>query len=107
MYIPYGWVELTLVLVVGVGIGVTPVVCFVGELSRMELKPNPDEVSECFTIPLYSLLDKAHWIKSEGDSSVVFGGGPHIIWGLTAYILDLFLTDVVLRYQVEDYRPTK
>jgi hypothetical protein len=32
---------------------------------------------------------------------VVFFGGPHIIWGLTAYILDRFMKDIVMKYRVE------
>jgi hypothetical protein len=35
-----------------VGVAVTPVVGYVGDLSKEQLRPNPDEVSHCFTIPL-------------------------------------------------------
>lgn len=41
-----------------VGIAVTPVVCFLGEIGQLELNPNPQEVSECFTVPLESFLDR-------------------------------------------------
>ena len=40
-----------------VGVAVTPVVCFVGEIGKTQLSPNPDEVTECFTVPLKSFLD--------------------------------------------------
>jgi hypothetical protein len=35
-----------------VGVAVTPVVGYVGDLTKEQLRPNPDEVSHCFTIPL-------------------------------------------------------
>eukprot|EP00978_Attheya_sp_CCMP212_P029209 scaffold103164_cov45-Attheya_sp.AAC.1 len=40
------------------GVAVTPVVCFIGEIGHLDLQPNPDEVAECFTIPLKSILDR-------------------------------------------------
>lgn len=86
------------------GIGVTPVVGFCGELSRYELKPNASEVEELFTIPVYTLLDQEKWITSTDLRSVIFAGGPHIIWGLTAYILDRFINDILLRYRIEDIK---
>jgi 8-oxo-dGTP pyrophosphatase MutT (NUDIX family) len=68
------------------GVAVTPVVCYLGELPD-ELSPNPDEVSEVFTIPLADLLDKSLWVRKEGLAPI-FVGGPHVIWGLTGYILE-------------------
>lgn len=82
------------------GIGVTPVVGFLGDLSERKLSPNPEEVAECFTIPLSTLLEKEHWNYEEEKGTVVFVGGPHVIWGLTAYILDRFLEDILLRYKI-------
>lgn len=38
------------------GIAVTPLVAFIGEIGHLCLDPNPDEVSECFTVPLQSIL---------------------------------------------------
>lgn len=35
-----------------VGVAVTPIVGFMGDLSIEQLQPNPDEVSHCFTIPI-------------------------------------------------------
>merc|ERR1712238_552638 len=40
-----------------VGVAVTPVVCYVGEIGDKDLQPNPNEVAECFTVPLACLLD--------------------------------------------------
>ena len=41
-----------------VGVAVTPVVCFIGEIGDKDLKPSLDEVSECFTVPLSTFLDR-------------------------------------------------
>jgi hypothetical protein len=60
------------------------------------------QVSECFTIPLYTLLDKQHWLHDEAHKTIVFTGGPHIIWGLTAYILDRFIKEVLGRYKIDE-----
>jgi hypothetical protein len=75
------------------GVAVTPVVCYVGELPD-KLSPNPDEVSEVFTIPLSDLLDKSLWLHKEGLAPV-FVGGPYMTWGLTGYILERFGMDIL------------
>ena len=82
-----------------VGVAVTPVVCFVGEIADLNLKPNPDEVAEIFTIPLVSLLRRSDWIHREGFAPI-FVGGPHVIWGLTGYIIERFVKDILLRYTI-------
>lgn len=79
-----------------VGVAVTPVVCYLGELPD-ELSPNADEVAEIFTIPVASLLDKHLWVYKE-NLAPIFLGGPHVIWGLTGYILDRFYRDILLPY---------
>jgi 8-oxo-dGTP pyrophosphatase MutT (NUDIX family) len=78
-----------------VGVAVTPVVCFVGEIGDLDLEPNPDEVAEVFTIPLVSILRKSDWIHREGFAPI-FVGGPHVIWGLTGYIMERFVKDILL-----------
>lgn len=83
-----------------VGVAVTPVVCYLGEIGGRELRPNADEVAECFTVPLASFLDRDRWVHRQ-DFAPVFTGGPHIIWGLTGYIVDRFLKDVLARYRVD------
>lgn len=52
------------------------------------------QVEQWFTVPLADLLDKANWEHRE-FSAPVFTGGPFVIWGLTAYLLERFLLDVV------------
>jgi nudix motif 8 len=89
------WGEITAIT----GIAVTPVVGFVGELEELTLRPNEDEVSEVFTVPLVDVLNKDHWVHPD-NSAPIFSGGPHIIWGLTAYILDRFVKDVLSRYRL-------
>lgn len=75
-------------------------VCFLGEdLAKVNLKPNPDEVAEVFTIPLASLLDKSQWVYKD-EHAPIFVGGPYVIWGLTGYILERFYKDVLLPFNV-------
>lgn len=80
------------------GVAVTPVVCcFSQDLKEVDLKPNPDEVAEVFTIPLASLLDQSQWVYKK-DHAPIFIGGPYIIWGLTGFILDRFAKDILLPF---------
>jgi ADP-ribose pyrophosphatase YjhB (NUDIX family) len=76
-----------------VGIAVTPVVCYLGELP-VNLYPNPDEVSQVFTVSLRSLAEPSNWLHKE-HLAPIFLGGPHAIWGLTGYILDGFRKDIL------------
>ena len=71
-----------------------------GDLTERTLAPNPDEVSECFTVPLATLLKDEHWNDDADNATVVFVGGPHIVWGLTAYICRKFITDILCRYEI-------
>ncbi len=73
------------------GVAVTPVVCYLGELP--DLSPNPEEVSEVFTIPLVDLLQKSFWIHKDALAPI-FVGGPYVIWGLTGYILERFAIEL-------------
>jgi 8-oxo-dGTP pyrophosphatase MutT (NUDIX family) len=86
-----------------VGVAVTPVVCVLGQdLAQVDLKPNPDEVAEVFTIPLSSLMDKSQWIYKD-EHAPIFVGGPYIIWGLTGYILERFWKDILLPHNVKSF----
>ena len=85
-----------------VGIAVTPVVVFLGELPE-KLYPNPDEVAEIFTVSLEAIADSELWIHKDGHAPQ-FVGGPHPIWGLTGYILDRFRKDVLAR---KSFKPSK
>lgn len=85
-----------------VGVAVTPVVCVLGEdLGNVNLRPNPDEVAEVFTIPLSTLMDKSQWIHKD-DHAPIFLGGPYMIWGLTGYILERFWKDVLMPFHIKD-----
>jgi NUDIX domain len=75
------------------GVAVTPVVCYLGELPNT-LYPNPNEVSEIFTIPLVDLLNQQYWIHRPGLAPI-FIGGPYAIWGLTGYILERLAKDIL------------
>lgn len=82
-----------------VGVAVTPVVCFLGEIGESQLNPNPSEVAEVFTVPLESFLDRGRWVHKK-HYAPFFTGGPHIIWGLTGYIVNRFVMDIIERYDV-------
>lgn len=81
------------------GVAVTPLVCYIGEIGDAHLKPNADEVSECFTVPLSIFLQRDRWIHQD-NSAPIFTGGPHIIWGLTGYIVDRFIQDILIRFTI-------
>jgi len=83
-----------------VGVAVTPVVCFIGDLTNTDLNPNPDEVAECFTVPLDLLLDSDRWLQRK-EYAPMFTGGPWPIWGLTGYIINRFVKDVLAQYRVQ------
>ena len=89
------WGEITAIT----GIAVTPVIGYVGELGDVDLPINEDEVAECFSVPLIDLVNKENWVHQE-NASPIFTGGPHVVWGLTAYILDRFIQDVLKRYRI-------
>eukprot|EP00522_Entomoneis_paludosa_P015405 CAMPEP_0172440982 /NCGR_PEP_ID=MMETSP1065-20121228/1578_1 /TAXON_ID=265537 /ORGANISM="Amphiprora paludosa, Strain CCMP125" /LENGTH=372 /DNA_ID=CAMNT_0013190113 /DNA_START=91 /DNA_END=1207 /DNA_ORIENTATION=- len=82
-----------------VGVAVTPVVCYLGELPS-HLYPNAEEVSQIFTISLESLADPELWIVHKENLAPQFVGGPHAIFGLTGYILDRFRKDIL--YGIND-----
>lgn len=76
------------------GIAVTPVVGYVGEISSQSVVINEAEVDSLFTVSIEQLLDERHWIRRP-NATPVFTGGPHVIWGLTAYVLDICLSEVL------------
>lgn len=78
------------------GIAVTPVVGFIGEVNDLKLTPNSDEVEQYFTVPLDDIFDENKWV-TRNFSTPMFTGGPYAIWGLTAYLLERFLKDVLLK----------
>lgn len=76
------------------GIAVTPVVGYIGELKDITLKPNADEVEKYFTIPISEIMDEKKWLSSS-FTTPAFTGGPHTIWGLTGYLLERFMRDIL------------
>jgi nudix motif 8 len=86
---------------------VTPVVgIFRGqELAIETLKPNEDEIEDVFALTIEQLLDEKHIFHREYQPKnpnakpltlKVFSAGPHEVWGLTAYILDRFLDEILI-----------
>ena len=76
------------------GVAVTPVIGYIGELNDLMLSPNPDEVDELFTVPVSECLKGENW-KRRDLSTPTFYGAKHTIWGLTGYLLERFIVDVV------------
>ncbi|DBA00779.1 TPA: hypothetical protein N0F65_004684 [Lagenidium giganteum] len=77
------------------GILRTPVVGFIGEISDQSVVINEAEVDSLFTVPLKDLVNADLWIRRP-NATPVFTGGPHVVWGLTAYRLDLCVEEVLL-----------
>lgn len=77
-----------------VGVAVTPVVCYLGEVPENP-ETNTDEVAKVFTIPLSKMLEDSLWVQKE-DLAPIFVGGEDVIWGLTGYILERFVKDIIL-----------
>ncbi|KAL0583711.1 hypothetical protein ABG067_006387 [Albugo candida] len=77
------------------GVAVTPVVGFAGDIDTHSIRLNQAEVDSLFVIPIRALVDANNWTRKE-NATPVFHGGPHVIWGLTAYILDYCLREVLV-----------
>uniref|UniRef100_A0AAV1UGN6 Nudix hydrolase domain-containing protein n=1 Tax=Peronospora matthiolae TaxID=2874970 RepID=A0AAV1UGN6_9STRA len=84
------------------GIAVTPVVGFIGEMSDQTVAINEAEVESLFTVPVRDLMNQDNWIR-HSNATPVFTGGPHVIWGLTAYLLDICLFEAL---QISDKSQT-
>jgi nudix motif 8 len=83
------------------GISVTPVVGFIGDMNKMTLTPNPNEVESYFTLQLKNIIDEKNWTIYE-NSTPIFTSGQYVIYGLTAYLLEKFVKDVVVRCNIVD-----
>lgn len=77
------------------GVGVAPVVGYVGNIVVERLRLQPAEAEMAFTLPLTSLIEPEHRsLQVLGvHRAPQFTAGPHRVWGLTAFILDEFLRD--------------
>ena len=100
------------------GTHVTPVLGFLSldPSDPSLLHPNPSEVASVFTLPLATLTDPGHKVVEQRpyNSDVYKGrppsapgrlttfampaylGGPAKVWGLTAYILEQVLAEVIV-----------
>ena len=79
---------------------VTPVVSYFGAVDLdKDVRVNADEVAEVFSVPLRDLVDPAlqstTTFETRSLSMPQFDGGPHRIWGLTAYVLSGCLHDAL------------
>jgi len=72
------------------GVGVTPVLGFLGDLRLETLSMSMAEIDVAFTLSLEQLVDPAHRTKQTlgTRSAPLFSAGPFPVWGLTAWILD-------------------
>jgi 8-oxo-dGTP pyrophosphatase MutT (NUDIX family) len=84
---------------------VTPVVAFLGSFETLEhvmnsLIPNPSEVDEAFVLSIPELLEHSHEEvlkrKTYSVRTKRFTAGKAPIWGLTAFILDDLLSNVLV-----------
>ncbi len=72
------------------GVGVTPVLGFLGDLRLGELSMSTAEIDVAFTLSLQQLVDPLHRTRQTlgTRSAPLFSAGPFPVWGLTAWILD-------------------
>lgn len=77
------------------GMGVTPVVGYVGDVDVARLTLSAAEIDVAFALPLSSLVDPAFRTAQRlgPRKAPVFSAGPFPVWGLTAYILDELLRE--------------
>jgi 8-oxo-dGTP pyrophosphatase MutT (NUDIX family) len=85
---------------------VTPVVAFVGERGDLAtMTPSPAEIDAVFALTLDELVDKREVRElRSGRPGPWYTAGPHPVWGLTAFILDEVLREV-LGFPIEPLPP--
>lgn len=76
------------------GVAVTPVVGYIGRIEDLKFNINYDEVEEIFTVPISDFLNPNLW-QSKTVGPPAFNGAPFVIWGLTAYIMDRFMNEIL------------
>lgn len=81
-------------------VNAVPIVGNLGHINLSELKFNPKEVDEVFTIPLRHLCDRGNFRYTQfrtGSGYVlpVFLGAKYKVWGLTARITHMFLSTLL------------
>jgi 8-oxo-dGTP pyrophosphatase MutT (NUDIX family) len=79
------------------GVPVTPVVGFLGELGDLSiLQPQPEEIADVFALGFDQILDpEGSTLVTYGSRGPypVFNAGPAPVWGLTAWILAVFMRE--------------
>lgn len=84
------WVEVKALT----GVAVTPVVGFLRDFNRENMRINEDEVEDIYTVPIKTLLDRNNWKlneeRSEHSFSAVDVDGKSV-WGLTGYVMFKFM----------------
>lgn len=76
---------------------VTPVIAWLGDVERLALVPSPEEIDAVFTLTLEELVHpEKREIRPLGPRlAPFFTAGPHPVWGLTAYILDEIMREIL------------
>ena len=76
---------------------VTPVLAWLGDLERLTLLPSPHEIDVVFALTLDEIVHpEKRELRSLGPRKApFFTAGPHPVWGLTAFILDEILREVL------------
>lgn len=76
---------------------VTPVIGWLGDIERLTLLPSPSEIDAVFALTIDELVhpEKREVRQLGPRKAPFFTAGPHPVWGLTAFILDEILRDVL------------
>lgn len=81
------------------GVRVVPIVGFVGPLADLSrFAPNPHEIDDVFALTLRELTDpeqRRRQALGPRGTLPVFEAGPYPVWGLTAYILEEVLEELL------------
>ncbi|KAI8807379.1 NUDIX hydrolase domain-like protein [Cladochytrium replicatum] len=91
---------------------VTPVLAYVGPIDKSSIQYNQSEVADVFTLTLDELLEPDRksmmLFRDTTDMWVPTWKGPNdvVIWGLTAYILDVTLRTIIFPDMKELYPGT-
>lgn len=76
---------------------VTPVLAWLGDIEKLALVPSPAEIDAVFTLTLDELVhpEKREVRQLGSRRAPFFTAGPHPVWGLTAFILDEIMRDIL------------
>lgn len=74
--------------------GVTPVVAFIADVAH--ITPSPAEIDDVFVLSLDELT-RSREVRPlrSGRPGPWYTAGPHPVWGLTAFILEEFLREIL------------